>query len=29
MEGMDWINVTQDRSKWLVISKAVMNSRVP
>jgi hypothetical protein len=28
-EGMDWINVTQDRDSWPAIVKTVTNLRVP
>jgi hypothetical protein len=28
MWGMDWIDVAQDREKWLAVVKAVMNLRV-
>jgi len=27
--GMDWIDVAQDRDRWRVLMKAVMNFRVP
>jgi hypothetical protein len=27
--GMDWINLAQDRDRWRVLVKAVMNLRVP
>ena len=26
---MDWINLAQDRNKWMTSVKAVMNFRVP
>ena len=28
-EGMDWIDVTQDRDRWRGLVTAVMNLRVP
>ena len=28
-EGMDWIYLAQDKDKWGVVAKAVMNFRVP
>jgi hypothetical protein len=27
--GMDWINMTQDRDRWLALENAVMNMRIP
>ena len=27
-EGMDWIDVAQDRDRWLALVNAVMNLRV-
>jgi len=27
--GMDWIDLTQDRDRWLPLGNAVMNLRVP
>jgi hypothetical protein len=27
--GMDWIEMTQDRDRWLALVDAVMNLRVP
>jgi hypothetical protein len=27
--GMDWIEMAQDREKWLALVNAVMNLRVP
>jgi hypothetical protein len=27
--GMDWIGLAQDRDRWRVLLKAVMNFRVP
>jgi hypothetical protein len=29
MEGMDWIDLAQNRDRWRVLVKAVMNLRVP
>jgi len=28
-EGMDWIDLTQDRSRWQALVNAAMNLRVP
>jgi hypothetical protein len=28
-EGMDWIELTQDRERWLELLNGVMNLRVP
>ena len=28
-EGMDWINVAQDRDRWRALVNTVMNLRVP
>jgi hypothetical protein len=27
--GMDWIDLAQDRDRWLVVVNAVMNLRIP
>jgi hypothetical protein len=27
--GMDWIDMAQDRDRWLAVVSAVMNLRVP
>ena len=29
MEAMEWINLTQERSNWRALVKAVMNHGVP
>jgi hypothetical protein len=29
MGGMDWIDMAQDRDRWLAVVSAVMNLRVP
>jgi len=29
MWGMDWIELAQDRERWLEVVNAVMNLRVP
>ena len=28
-EGVEWINLTQDRDKWQAVVKTVMNLHVP
>jgi hypothetical protein len=28
-DGMDWIDVTQDRDQWRALGNTVMNLRVP
>ena len=28
-EGVDWIDVVQDRNRWLALVKGLMNLRVP
>jgi len=28
-EGMDWIDVAQDKDRWRVLANTVMNPRVP
>jgi hypothetical protein len=28
-EGVDWMNLTQDRDQWRVLVDTIMNSRVP
>ena len=27
--GMDWIELAQDRNRWMALVKAIMNLRVP
>jgi hypothetical protein len=27
--GIDWIDVTEDRGKWMALVNAVMNLRIP
>jgi hypothetical protein len=29
MRGMDWIDMAQDRNRWMALVNAVMNLRVP
>jgi hypothetical protein len=29
MEGVDWIDMAQDRDRWRVLVNAVMNLRIP
>jgi hypothetical protein len=29
LEGMDWIDMAQDRDRWRAVVSAVMNLRVP
>jgi hypothetical protein len=29
MGGVDWIDIAQDRDRWLALVKAVINLRVP
>jgi hypothetical protein len=29
MEGMDWIDMAQDRDRWRALVNTVMNLRVP
>ena len=28
-EGMDWIDLVQDRDRWLAVVNAIVNLRVP
>jgi hypothetical protein len=28
-DGMDWIDLVQDRDQWMVLANTVMNLRVP
>jgi hypothetical protein len=29
LDGMDWIDLAQDRARWRALVKTVMNLRVP